>query len=135
MKNICLPIIIIIVIVISIIAISKYQDTKGNFINGMWSNNDEDIFMYIDEKSNNGWKGGYLVSQKNNINEQFKIKTEIGISDTVKIKKKKSNFLNKKMISKLKLDDGIIEITSKNNKKYKLFKDTENTNKMKVNKK
>lgn len=132
MNNICVAVIIVVVVLLSITVISRYQNTKSNFINGMWSNSDDNIYLYIDDKvKDDGWKGGYLVSTKHDVNEPFKIKTEVGIGDAVKIDTKKSKFLAKSMVSKLKLDDGIIEVTDKDKKKYKLYKDTETTKSMK----
>lgn len=131
--NNCWIIIFSIITIIVIIVIYRYQTTKCNFINGMWTNSNEDMYIYIDNKEKDGWRGGYIVSQKHNVNEPFKIKSKIGVSDDVIIETKKSNFLKKKMTSRLSLADGVIEVTDKKSKKYKLYKDTETTEKMKKN--
>ena len=128
----CLKIICAFLLVIIIATICKYQQTKNGFIDGMWSNNNEDIFMYIDnQKSKDSWRGGYLVSTKLDINEPFKLKTDIGVMDDLKITTKKSKFLNKNMTSKLNMDKGMIEITSKDGKKFTLYKDTQTSSEMK----
>ena len=88
--------------------------------------------MYIDDKKKDGsWRGGYLVSNKLDINEPFQVKTEVGILDDLKMTTKKSKFLNKNMSTKMSMSNGVIEITSKDGKKYKLFKDTETSDDMK----
>lgn len=120
------------IVVIVIVILVKYQKTKSRFVEGMWSNSKNDLYMYIDNKvDDDRWRGGYIVSEKLNVNEPFKLKAKIGVSDNVEIRTMKSNFLKKKMVSKLKLDDGAIEITSKDNKKYKLYKDSETSDDMK----
>lgn len=87
--------------------------------------------MYIDDKTKDSWRGGYLVSNKLDINEPFQLKTEVGILDDLKMLTKKSKFLNKKMDTKLSMGTGMIEITAKDGKKYKLYKDTETSDDMK----
>ena len=129
--NNCWTIVIAIMVVIVIMVICRYQKTKSTFINGMWTNSGEDMYMYVDDKEKEGWRGAYIVSQKHDVNEPFKIKSQIGVSDDIKMETKKSNFLKKNMVSKLSLADGAIEVCSKNGKKYKLYKDTETSNKLK----
>ena len=129
--NNCWTIIIAIMITIVIIIICKYQKTKNNFIGGMWTNSEEDMYMYVDDKEKKGWRGAYIVSQKYDLNEPFKIKSQIGVSDDVKMETKKSKFLKKNMVSKLSLADGVIVVCGKNGKKYKLYKDTETSTKLK----
>ena len=118
-------------IVVVIMVICKYQKAKCNFINGMWTNSNEDMYMFIDDKEKEGWKGAYIVSQKHDVNEPFKIKSKVGMIDDVKMETKNTKFLKKNMISKINLADGAIEVSGKNGKKYKLYKDTETSNKLK----
>tara|TARA_B110000908_G_scaffold172670_1_gene241832 strand:- start:2172 stop:2585 length:414 start_codon:yes stop_codon:yes gene_type:complete len=130
--NNCWIIVVAIMVVIVIMIICKYQRAKCNFINGMWTNSAEDMYIYIDNIEKEGWKGAYIVSQKHDVNEPFKIKSKVGMIDDIKIETKKSKFLKKNMISKLNLADGVIEVCGKNNKKYKLYKDTETSNSLKT---
>ena len=127
----CWQIIIAILAVIIITVVVRHQRLKCQFVEGMWSNSKEDMFMYIDDKTKDSWRGGYLVSNKLDINEPFQIKTEVGVLDDIKMSTKKSKFLNKKMDTKLGIGTGMIEITSKDGKKYKLYKDTETSDDMK----
>jgi uncharacterized membrane protein YkgB len=129
--NNCWTIVIAIMVVVVIMIIYKYQKTKSNFINGMWVNSGEDMYLYVDDKEKEGWRGAYIVSQKHDVNEPFKIKSQFGMADDVKMETKKSKFLKKNMISKISLADGAIEVSGKNGKKYKLYKDTETSNKLK----
>ena len=129
--NNCWTIVIAIMIVVVIMVICKYQKAKCNFINGMWTNSNEDMYMFIDDKEKEGWKGAYIVSQKHDVNEPFKIKSKVGMIDDVKMETKNTKFLKKNMISKINLADGAIEVSGKNGKKYKLYKDTETSNKLK----
>ena len=88
----------------------------------MWVNNDENMFMYIDDKiKKDGWKGCYLVCADCDVNEPFHMKTKSGISGDVGLETKDSSFLKKNMVVKLKLDDGMMEITDKNNKKTQII--------------
>lgn len=132
----CWKIILVLLVVITIVTIRKFYCTKQHFIEGMWSSNKDDIFMYIDNKvKKDGWRGAYLVSSKSKINEPFKIKAETGIGDGVKLTTKDSSNLKKKILSKMSISDGTLEIVTKDGTKHKLFKDTETSEDMLKNKK
>jgi len=134
-KNVLVAIALVL-FVVTFISLRKGSE-KGNFINGMWSNSKDGVYVYIDDKvDKNNEQGGYVVSGDMSANEPFKINIGKVNKDTksIPVTVSNSNFLAKKFNMKVKLNDGIIEVKSKSGKKIKLFRDNETTEAMKNHK-
>ncbi len=123
----------LVLFVVAFISLQKGLE-KGNFIDGMWSNSKEGVYVYIDDKvDENNEQGGYVVSGDMSANEPFKINIGKVNRDTktVPVTVSNSNFLAKKFDMKVKIKDGIMEVKSKSGKKIKLFRDNETSEEMK----
>lgn len=112
-------------VLLLIVLCYKYQETKQSFIQGMWYNEKEKIYIYIGEKKKNGRVGGYIVEDKDkDVNEVFEMDIIIGITNGININTYKTKNLPKNMEGTIDISKGCIKLPIKNNKNIVLYKDT-----------
>ena len=101
---------------------NKLKKSQNNFITGMWSNDKEEMYLYIDKKQNNNIHNGYVV-RSNFANEPIKVKIDNNGDSKIYLHFKGTDCVKKVNNIKINMTDGMMTIQDKDNKELVLKKE------------
>lgn len=123
-----------ILVILFAITCYKYHSIKEEFMQGLWYNDEEKLYLFISSKKKNGKIGGYIIKDKPasttelDSNEPFEMDLKIGILNTVHMTTYKTKTLQKELSIQINIAKGIIRLPLKSNKVITLYKDTYTSN-------
>lgn len=101
---------------------NKLKKSQNNFVTGMWSNDKEEMYLYIDKKQNNNIHNGYVV-RSNFANEPIKVKIDNNGDSKVQLQFKGTDCVKKVNNIKINMNDGLMTIQDRDDKELVLKKE------------